>query len=434
MMEDIQLGMADMALTTPAASMTKTRAKNKPIWYNVMRDDEYFQLLIGKFGDDVVSVPHSYVYPSRGVTNINTDNDEDTEDAMIVVEPFRKVSSTLPFALRFQLELSLFSGDPIAIQQVRKPRDDGTFEEDRKEEIARAARRLVITFIEQVVPPLLGIDWTLDVDNFALSELFSEVIGTKLSTICQCVYDMKAFTFGQRDVEDAMHKARKWLESAVRRCGTEQDLAVGDITDIELIKRRAKFPYAEYSSKFFVGGDLIPTEYEIVECRSFSSEPYSRRGLREGGWLVRDRFCRVGNNFDVGGCLAKWVRDEPFFCGRKYNFLFDKGVGSDMKVWYGIILMHSDLVVCPLSHYTLTYYFFPRLYSEHTLGMSSGQPDLEITRDSFLSSLGNLENIAPSKVGDRIGLAFSQTVPTVRLAGDQVVTMPGELTSAVLLG
>ena len=83
-----------------------------------------------------------------------------------------------------------------------------------------------------------------------------------------------------------------------------------------------------------------------------------------------------------------------------------------------------------LSHDALTYYFSSRLYSEHTLGMSSGQPEVEITRDSFLSSLGNLENIAPSKVGDRIGLAFSQTVPTVSLAEDQIVTMPGELTSA----
>ena len=133
-----------------------------------------------------------------------------------------------------------------------------------------------------------------------------------------------------------MDQAETWLNRATERCGTERDLGTGDRTDIETIKLRAEWPYAEYSCKFLVNGDLVPMGYEIINSfRSSSSSvgSRSRRGLREGGWLVRDRFCRVSSNFDVGENLVDWIRSKPTVCGRKYELLFDKGVGSDMKVW-----------------------------------------------------------------------------------------------------
>ena len=77
----------------------------------------------------------------------------------------------------------------------------------------------------------------------------------------------------------------------------------------------------------------MPAEYEMINCHSSSLGSYSRRGLREGGWLVRDRFCRVTNGFDVSENLVDWVRSKPILCGREYAFMFDKGVGVDMKIW-----------------------------------------------------------------------------------------------------
>ena len=65
----------------------------------------------------------------------------------------------------------------------------------------------------------------LDVDNFALSELFAMAIGPKLRIVKEQVYDMMPISFDQRDVRDAMCQAESYLNKAVGRCGTEQDLA-----------------------------------------------------------------------------------------------------------------------------------------------------------------------------------------------------------------
>ena len=52
-----------------------------------------------------------------------------------------------------------------------------------------------------------------------------------------------------------------------------------------------------------------------------------------------------------------------------------------------------------------------------------------MTRDLFLAALGDLTNVPISKVGDRISLAFTQTSPIVNLSDDQIIAIPGELSS-----
>jgi len=192
------------------------------------------------------------------------------------------------------------------------------------------------------VPLLLEVDWGgLDVDNFTLTELFAEAVGPRLSELKREVRDLKDASFGRLDVRNAMEQAEGWLRTAVRRCGAERELGAsgeGDVdVDVDVLRRRAMWPYAEYSVQFLPGGDLVPAEFELINCPPYSSsslKPTSRRALREGGWHVRDRFCRVTNGLvDAGGELAGWIRSEPVLCGRRYGLLFDKGVGINMKVW-----------------------------------------------------------------------------------------------------
>lgn len=313
------------------ANQSNMRSKSKTIWFDAMRDDHWFRLLVEKCDgyDETVAIPSASLYPP---SHTRSGEDETLENSIMEVIPFRNMTSKLPFALRFKLELLLFDNNIIEIQQVKQPSLSETELQNHKEKIAIAARRLVVAFVQHVVPPLLEMNWErntmdgtvgLDVDNFTLSELFAEAIGSKLCSLKQKVKDMKSSWFDQEGIERAMDQAENWLNRAIDRCGTEQDLSVGECTDIKLIKLRAMWPYAEYSVKFLVNGDLVPAEYEIINCHSsFSLRPHSRRGLREGGWLVRDRFCRVTNSFDVSEELVDWIRSKPMMCGREYELIF----------------------------------------------------------------------------------------------------------------
>ena len=60
------------------------------------------------------------------------------------------------------------------------------------------------------------------------------------------------------------------------------------------------------------------------------------------------------------------------------------------------------------------------------MGMSKGRPGLEIQRDQFLAGLGSLGDVKIQKLGDRIGLAFSQTTPIAELSEAQIIAIPGE--------
>ena len=65
-----------------------------------------------------------------------------------------------------------------------------------------------------------------------------------------------------------------------------------------------------------------------------------------------------------------------------------------------------------------------RLLSQLVKGTSKHYPDLEVTRDSFLRELGCFEGVNESKLGDRIGLAFSQTMPIDILSKDNIKLVP----------
>lgn len=65
--------------------------------------------------------------------------------------------------------------------------------------------------------------------------------------------------------------------------------------------------------------------------------------------------------------------------------------------------------------------------SSHTRGTSKGYPDLEVTRNSFLRELGCFANVNMSKLGDRIGLAFSQTEPILKLSKENIILIDGKI-------
>lgn len=68
-----------------------------------------------------------------------------------------------------------------------------------------------------------------------------------------------------------------------------------------------------------------------------------------------------------------------------------------------------------------------RLLSKHVRGESKIRPGLEVTRDTFLGGLGCFEHVNETKLGDRIGLAFSQTIPIDELKQERVKVIPGKL-------
>ena len=180
-------------------------------------------------------------------------------------------------------------------------------------------------------------EWYIEVDDITLSELFAreiecDLVDTKKALVSE-KYNVK---FDDSVVRKAMVKAQEKLTSVNQYVGaTEKDLAsIPSEEGIGIICKRAKWPYAEYSCRFFFG-HLVATELEIVNEPGVEGEhkSESRRGLREGGWMVRDRFCRVTNAFHSSKDLVDWIADKPNLCGRTYELLFDKGVSTSMKIW-----------------------------------------------------------------------------------------------------
>lgn len=232
------------------------------------------------------------------------------------------------------MELHIFNNLIIEIQQSDPPGDASPESlEARKEEIAKPARRMLLGFIQQVVPTLIAMEWDTDVDNITLSELFAKEIETSLADVKKSVaHGSKPILFDKGTVCGAMGRAQTKLDIATGRIGrTEKDLA--RLTpDFGVVQKRAKWPIAEYSCRFFYG-HLLPTELDIMNDPENCPKCESRRGLREGGWMVRDRFCRVTNVFQSGEELVEWISCRPNLCGRRYEFLFDKGVGTSLTIW-----------------------------------------------------------------------------------------------------
>lgn len=247
----------------------------------------------------------------------------------IEVESFRSLASPLPFAIKFQLELQIFNDITIKIQEAKAP-EDATLEEleEMKEEIAKPARKL-LGFIQQVIPILLEMEWETDVDNIALVELFAGEIAPYLADAKRSINRNEPIEFDKAVVYDALGEAQAKLEKAIQYVGMiERELASLPTQaytqfHVDVIKMRAKWPYAEYTTKFYQG-HLLPTEFAIINDPGEHHKCESSRGLREGGWMVRDRFCRVTNVFRSGEGLVDWIYSKPNLCGREYEFLFDK--------------------------------------------------------------------------------------------------------------
>ena len=256
----------------------------------------------------------------------------------IEVESFRSLASPLPFAVKFILELHIFNNNIIEIQQAVPPEDKTEGElVALKEKIAKSARRMVLTFIQHVIPTLLEIEWNVDVDAITLNELFAREIECGLIEVKKGVageqHDVK---FDDSVIREAMMAAQDKLTIVNQYVGAaETDLAsLHSEIGIDIIRKRAKWPYTEYSCRF-VFGHLVATELEIINEPGEEGErkSESRRGLREGGWMIRDRFCRVTNAFHSSDDLVDRIAAKPNLCGRSYELLFDKGVSTSMKIW-----------------------------------------------------------------------------------------------------
>lgn len=63
-------------------------------------------------------------------------------------------------------------------------------------------------------------------------------------------------------------------------------------------------------------------------------------------------------------------------------------------------------------------------------GMSRTWPDLDVSRESFLGGLGCFDCVNETKLGDRIGLAFSETMPVELLSKSHIKVIPGKLITA----
>ena len=314
----------DNAANTPSnnalSPSMKRRTRECNVWFLALRDDEPFKKLLGQWGDaSSFHFPRSYLVSSNSEQNKMISNGEATPEMI----SFRAQVSRLPFAIRFQLERILLDNSIIPIQHEEQPEEA---RDELRQEIAINARRLVFNFVEHVLPPLLEMEWEVDVDNFTLSELFALAIEADLRAAKEAVKEGKSINFGDNAIIRAMEQANDWLVKAERVCrSNEPQLAVDyGSFDINILKRRAMWPIADYKCKFTINGDLIPADYIIPALMAQTYTTESRRGQREGGWLVRDRFCCI-SKIETGepfrSEMVGWLRNEPMMVSLNVSHL-----------------------------------------------------------------------------------------------------------------
>lgn len=313
---------------------------------------------------------------------------------------FRAAAAKLPFCLRFQLERSLHIGtsthEGSQLRMKKRPAKRG-----EEESFIFRARKTMIVYLQAVLPPLLGIDWDKECGGkhcFALSELFAYEIWDHLVEVNKAI-GKRPIDFFASDVERALEKAREYLRIAEEDCNSSEAQLSIEPNDchqyVETIRKRSRFPVAMYSCKFDLEGNLVPTDMQVLNRGNQKGqfvEPQSRRALREAGWPVRDRFVHMSSvKFGTfNGNLVDYVR-KTTLCNREYVYLFDKGTGKP-SIW---------------------------LYSQPTEG-----PNVHLSRDALLGSLGDFSNVAATKLGDRISLAFTQTTPIVAIPMDCILAEP----------
>jgi len=260
---------------------------------------------------------------------------------------------------------------------------------------------MIAIFIDKVLPCFSSVDWTGCRGSIALSEVFAFLIWDYLVRVMETIKEGRTVEFDESVPAAVLREANALLQKAEDLWGaTESQLADdecnGRYSRIQVLQKRAMWPMAEYKCRFSVGGELIPVEFDLINidclalgaCRR-SLTANTRRAMRQSGWMVRDRFIRVLIDLrePFASSMVDWLASNPVLCGRRYEFLFDKGVSKNTKCFL----------------------FAP------TLGM---------TRDDFLRSLGCFSDVQPAKTGDRIGLAFSQTAPIAELKPAQIIAMP----------
>jgi hypothetical protein len=226
-------------------------------------------------------------------------------------------------------------------------------------------------------------EWT-QLKSVTLEELFASEIWEALTEVKKRIIKGEKLSFFDGRVQDALDRVYKSLARAEQVCGaTESELGRTFRDDrhpdyFDMIRKRSRWPYAEFRCKFELTGQLVPTDYEVLNkdlSEHDDAPPASRRMMRETGWPVRDRFILVSalkfhNTFRTD--LVKWLAGGLRLCCRQYVYLFDKGTGKP-NLW----------LYSPPDH----------------------KPWLNLSRNDVLKSLGNFENVKPEKLGDRISLA-----------------------------
>jgi hypothetical protein len=310
------------------------------------------------------------------LTNFNDDNNDhnctQTSSNMMDMEgiirqchylqiSLRQAAIHLPFSLRFQLERCMFM-DPatnndshIYTRQKHAPKNPA-YGATKKEALSYQSRKMLVVFLQMVLPPLLRSTERLQ-HSLTLQELFAEAIWESLLDVKKEIKLGKAVSPIFAQVEEAMNRALTILQGAEKLVGcTEAELQSwnkgqennnSNDNDSEsythFIRKRSLWPMAEYRVQFTQDGRLLPKGYEVVNKLNAEkglekgwtmrkalkyTKAETRRALRETGWSVRDRFVAFSdvpyNNF-IRDNLKSWCRGRPMVCGRRYEFLFDKG-------------------------------------------------------------------------------------------------------------
>ena len=294
--------------------------------------------------------------------------------------------------------------------QIRR---DPVKPENRERALARAkitSRKMLVIFLQEVLPPLLRSVEQLQ-ESLTLRELMAEGIYSSLKDVKRAIAEGRRVPSFASQADQALSDALQLLEGAEKLCGCkEADLGrsldgFNNKDYLKLVRKRSVWPIGEYRVQFTFDGRLVPKGYIVVNRaharrahdpdmewtfeRALRSRPETRRGIREYGWEIRDRFItfsEVPFNDIFTEHLTSWCRDRATICGRKYSFLFDKGAAKP-NLW-----------------------FFA--------------PTIHCTREQYLSRLGSFENVDESKLGDRISLAFTLTKPLVQLDIQQIVAIP----------
>jgi len=333
-------------------------------------------------------------------------HDEIAQRARNLTISFRAAAAKLPFCLRFQLERVILSDASLRIK--KRPKGCNAQEvEKRKQDVIFLARKVMLVYIQVVLPPLLDIDWSIECGDelcFTLIELFAGEVWESLVAVKEAIKKGSQVNFFASDVQVALDRARSSLRHAESVCGaTEAQLSrhaeKGEegYSYVETIRKRSLWPVATYSCRFEFNGVLVPTDYQIYNKfipRNTFVQPQTRRAMRETGWPVRDRFLLMSSVkfyqvFQQN--LVDWLQENPTLCNREYVYLFDKGTGKP-SIW---------------------------LYSPPTEGSR-----ISLSRNALLESFGCFDGVASTKLGDRISLAFTQTTPIDEIPLDCIVAEP----------